>query len=379
MWQEDVASGAVGLTRVLYGFNGASVAQRTHITSPSSDSVIYLHGDHLGSVSVVSGWSGSATTLVSSQRFDPWGKVLAGGNVTQTRTNYTGQELDTTGLLYYHARFYDPNLGRFLSADTVVPGSASGSMNGVALKPLTVDFHEPGFVAGLNGENGQAFWFQMSDKERQHAGSPWGPGNPQALNRYSYVQNNPLRYVDPSGHTWYLTAGQAGQLTNALHELAAIVKDTVTLTGFGSAITGAVASLIGKYALSEVAAEALAAVAGAVVAVAALGSLVGAALIYYAGMQIDQLAYQIQDFTDPEFGVALAYNQGQLFMLNRKTGATGAWNVPLWMAWQLPDSLAYGTIVGDPVARDQKGNTSGHVFPRDCRIIASSRKDVKCI
>jgi len=26
------------------------------------------------------------------------------------------------------------------------------------------------------------------------------PGNPQALNRYAYVYNNPLRYTDPSGH-----------------------------------------------------------------------------------------------------------------------------------------------------------------------------------
>jgi len=26
------------------------------------------------------------------------------------------------------------------------------------------------------------------------------PGNPQSLNRYSYVGNNPVRYVDPSGH-----------------------------------------------------------------------------------------------------------------------------------------------------------------------------------
>ena len=200
LWQEDVASGAVGLTRVLYGFNGASVAQRTHVTSPSSDSVVYLHGDHLGSVSVVSGWNGSATTLVSSQRFDPWGKVIAGGNVTQTRSNYTGQELDTTGLLYYHARYYDPNLGRFMSADTIVPGTASGGMDGLQLRPLTVDFHEPGFAAQLGGENGQAFWFQLSDDEREKAGIPWGPANPQALNRYSYVQNNPLGATDPNGH-----------------------------------------------------------------------------------------------------------------------------------------------------------------------------------
>ena len=49
LWQEDVAGGVVGVTRVLYGFNGGTVAQRTHVTTPPSDSVVYLHGDHLGS------------------------------------------------------------------------------------------------------------------------------------------------------------------------------------------------------------------------------------------------------------------------------------------------------------------------------------------
>ena len=46
------------------------------------------------------------------------------------------------------AREYDPSLGRWLSADTIVPG----------------------------------------------------PANPQSLNRYSYVYNNPCKYIDPSGH-----------------------------------------------------------------------------------------------------------------------------------------------------------------------------------
>jgi hypothetical protein len=50
--------------------------------------------------------------------------------------------------MYYGARYYDATLGRFVQADTVVPN----------------------------------------------------PGNPQDLNRYAYVRNNPLRYVDPSGH-----------------------------------------------------------------------------------------------------------------------------------------------------------------------------------
>ncbi|HNP88955.1 MAG TPA: hypothetical protein PKK78_22760 [Kouleothrix sp.] len=64
-----------------------------------------------------------------------------------------------------------------------------------------MDFHEVGFGATLNGENGQLCWFQLSDTQRQQVGDPWGPQNPQALNRYSYVQNNAVKYIDPSGHS----------------------------------------------------------------------------------------------------------------------------------------------------------------------------------
>jgi hypothetical protein len=73
-------------------------------------------------------------------------------------------------------------------------------MNGVAVKPLTVDFHEGGFLDKLNQENQFGFWFQLNAGEKEQAGSPWGPSNPQALNRYSYTQNNPVRWADPSGH-----------------------------------------------------------------------------------------------------------------------------------------------------------------------------------
>jgi RHS repeat-associated protein len=128
---------------------------------------------------------GDARAVVSRQEFDPWGSIRSGG-ISQTTLNYTGQRRDGTGLLYYHARYYDPALSRFISADSVVPGALDGSMGGVALKPLTVDFHETGFVSGLNAENGQGFWFQNADQV-----APWGPANPQGLNRYSYVQNIP--------------------------------------------------------------------------------------------------------------------------------------------------------------------------------------------
>ena len=82
--------------------------------------------------------SSSATgVLVAAQSFDPWGAVRSGG-VSSTEFNYTGQRTDVgTGLLFYNARYYDPALGRFLQADSIVPHTSHRS--------LTVDFHELGF------------------------------------------------------------------------------------------------------------------------------------------------------------------------------------------------------------------------------------------
>jgi hypothetical protein len=60
-------------------------------------------------------------------------------------------------LIEMGARWYDSSLGRWISADTIVPDMA----------------------------------------------------NPQSLNRYSYVYNNPVIYVDPTGHSpWYTIDGQ---------------------------------------------------------------------------------------------------------------------------------------------------------------------------
>ena len=73
-------------------------------------------------------------------------------------------------------------------------------MDGVAVKPLTVGFHETEFLEKLNSENQRGFWFQLSDDEQEQVASSWGPSDPQALNRYSYVRNRPLVYTDPTGH-----------------------------------------------------------------------------------------------------------------------------------------------------------------------------------
>jgi RHS repeat-associated protein len=176
-------------------FNGQTVAVH------AGSAVMYLHGDHLGSVRLLTIAGAGGPIIAGQQGFRPWGSPDPGlPDPPATTCNYTGQQRDATGLLYYHARFYDPVLGWFISPDPVIPSSASGTMEEVALRPLTVNFSTPDFIARLTYENQQRPWVQLDADEQRAAPSPWGPSNPQALNRYSYVQNNPMRWTDPTGY-----------------------------------------------------------------------------------------------------------------------------------------------------------------------------------
>ena len=65
-------------------------------------SVNYLYHDRLGTDT-------STNTL-------PFGQVIVEGD----RFGYTGKEQDQeTGLYYYGARYYEPDIGRFMAADKV--------------------------------------------------------------------------------------------------------------------------------------------------------------------------------------------------------------------------------------------------------------------
>ncbi len=171
----------------------------------------YLHSDHLGSTSLTTDESGN---VAAAQKYLPYGEVRWVTGTLPTDLTYTGQRQEDFGLMDYRARMYSSRLGRFISADTLVPGAASSSGGGAAtlgynrntrLTPLTVGFHEPQFLSVLNAENAELVQFGppalWSGKVRQEHTVPMGPINPQALNRYAYCLNNALRYVDPSGHT----------------------------------------------------------------------------------------------------------------------------------------------------------------------------------
>ena len=114
----------------------------------------YFNLDHLGSVAVITDQGGNVVQRLS---YDAWGKVrnangtdVACGTITAITTRgFTNQEqMPTACLLNLNARLYDPSIGKFIAADTMVPNSFDG----------------------------------------------------QTYNRYAYVTNNPLSLTDPTGH-----------------------------------------------------------------------------------------------------------------------------------------------------------------------------------
>ena len=90
----------------------------------------FFHTDHLGSVRVVTDRDGK---VYERTDYLPFGEIfrddVAYGLDTPDERHthkYTGQQWDhLSGLYYYGARYYDPEMGRFAQADTVVPRRSS--------------------------------------------------------------------------------------------------------------------------------------------------------------------------------------------------------------------------------------------------------------
>ena len=143
----DLAS---GLTQVLsdgtnYYTYGLGRVSQSHIEVGNYTPEYYLT-DALGSVRQL---THESSAILLTQSYDPYGVVTYTAGTSQTEFGFTGEQYgDSTQLIYLRARYYNPTNGRFQSRDTW-----SGDYN-----------------------------------------------RPLSLNRWMYVEGNPVNAVDPSGH-----------------------------------------------------------------------------------------------------------------------------------------------------------------------------------
>jgi len=178
-------------------------------------------------------------------RYKAWGENRYTYGTTPTAYRFTGQREDgTIGLYFYNARYYDPALGRFVQADTLVQGDAKSP---TPYLPLAVSYANPKVLEQ---------WNQLQRSRLQpEAQAPDTPSvlDPQFLNRYTYARNNPLAYVDPDGHIAFvalLVPGLIGAGAGGLGYIAsvALTGQELNLKSFAVAVATGVGFVAGALA-----------------------------------------------------------------------------------------------------------------------------------
>jgi RHS repeat-associated protein len=192
--------------------------------------MFFLHPDHLGSITMISdGYgnviSGGNNGGKSSMNYKPYGEMnrtdSSGPDIT--RFKYTGQEEDKeTGLLYYKARYYDPSLGRFLQADSVVNIIGSQGLNrymytdGNPVKYKDLDGHNKtkDFFSKI-GPNmlGAAEW---ASKGLQNAGKTYSNALFGKRHNETALSHPKKGYGDMIDYTWQSLTDPAVMLGNAV-------------------------------------------------------------------------------------------------------------------------------------------------------------------
>lgn len=216
-------------TTFVYDAQGHLAAEYGNATNPLTGTT-YLTDDHLGSTRLVTNTSGAAVS-----RFDyaPFGEELTAGidgRIAPNSTNqyptatldgtsqkFTSKERDSeTGLDFFGARYMSSAQGRFTSPDEFTGG---------AVDPFTgQQINQPGPLP----------YADITD--------------PQSLNKYAYVMNNPLRYTDPDGHCPWCVGAVIGFFGGAAAQAVAdfATGEEITLrkelaAGVGGAIIGGTA------------------------------------------------------------------------------------------------------------------------------------------
>jgi RHS repeat-associated protein len=129
-----------GARKYVWGASGLA-----YTVDKSTAAVQVYHTDGLGSVRAITDSTGS---VVQTYQTDEFGIPVSTNGTSLQPLGFTGEQYDgEDGLVYLRARTYDPNIGRFVQRDKLA---------GTTL-------------------------------------------NPQSANRFSYVANNPITFVDSSG------------------------------------------------------------------------------------------------------------------------------------------------------------------------------------
>jgi len=245
-----------------YYLGGQRVALRQGAVGQAG-TVYWLHADHLGSTSEV---STATASLSERERYFPYGQVRYSSGTLPTTYTFTGQRLDGTGLLYYGARYYDPRIGRFVSADSLVQ---AGPKTPTPYLPLTVSYTETRLLERWNQR--QRSHVYPSTQQPQ----PPAAVDPQSLNRYTYARNSPLAYIDNSGHlAWWvaggIVGGVGGFVAYALTHQDNFDWGQAALWTAGGAVVGATFGAAAQYVATAVTATG-AATTAATIATAACG------------------------------------------------------------------------------------------------------------
>jgi len=150
----------------------------------------YAHCDHLGSVRVVTKWSGQ---VIFSGRYEPFGRLWADDGYTSLKYLGKIQEDDYSGLYCLGIRFYDPEIGRFIQEDPILGDLSS---------PLT-------------------------------------------LNRYVYCANDPINFADYDGLFWAEIGDWLEENLQAVVVAIVVIAVTACTFGFGAPLAIAAGILIG--------------------------------------------------------------------------------------------------------------------------------------
>ncbi|UML79774.1 SpvB/TcaC N-terminal domain-containing protein [Leptospira kirschneri] len=158
--------------------NGVRIAALNEVGA-----LAYYLTDQVDSVSHVLDDEGNT---LSQMQYQPYGETFVQRGDLNFSPKYNSQELDReSGFYFYNARFYDPGIARFTSADTIVDGEF----------------------------------------------------DTQGWNRFSYVKGNPIRAKDPTGHEIFVAGRDEDYKKQVVKDLSKLSGSELAINEKGKVIT----------------------------------------------------------------------------------------------------------------------------------------------